>query len=162
VHQANIQDRDGAPCVLASIRSRYRWLRHIFADGGYAGDKLRKALKCIGEWTIEIVERSDTALGFEVLHADGSSNVLSHGSIDVAGWLRISKRQSPAPVPGHTSPTSEPSPGGSQELNRGRPKLTPRSELKLADSTRRIFCARDYVRSKPMFTLTRPGNRPGG
>jgi putative transposase len=23
VHEANIQDRDGAPCVLASIRSRY-------------------------------------------------------------------------------------------------------------------------------------------
>src|SRR4051812_46273099 len=32
VHEANIQDRDGAPCVLASIRSRYPWLRDIFAD----------------------------------------------------------------------------------------------------------------------------------
>ena len=67
VHEASIQDRDGAPCVLASIRSRYPWLRHIFADGGYAGDKLRKALKRIGEWTIEIIKRSDTAQGFEVL-----------------------------------------------------------------------------------------------
>ena len=56
VHEAGIQDRDGAPCVLASIRSRYPWLRHIFADGGYAGDKLRKALKRIGEWTIEIIK----------------------------------------------------------------------------------------------------------
>ena len=37
VHEASIQDRDGAPCVLASIRYRYPWLRHIFADGGYAG-----------------------------------------------------------------------------------------------------------------------------
>ena len=67
VHEAGIQDRDGAPCVLASIRSRYPWLRHIFADGGYAGDKLRKALKRIGEWTIKIIKRSDTAQGFEVL-----------------------------------------------------------------------------------------------
>jgi transposase len=67
VYEANIQDRDGAPCVLASIRSRYPWLRHIFADGGYAGDKLRKALKRIGKWTIEIIKRSDTAQGFEVL-----------------------------------------------------------------------------------------------
>ena len=67
VHEAGIQDRDGAPCVLASIRSRYPWLRHIFADGGYAGDKLRKALKRIGEWTVEIIKRSDTAQGFEVL-----------------------------------------------------------------------------------------------
>jgi hypothetical protein len=38
VHEAGIQDRDGAPCVLASTHSRYPWLRHIFADGGYAGD----------------------------------------------------------------------------------------------------------------------------
>jgi putative transposase len=67
VHEANIQDRDGAPCVLAAIRSRYPWLRHIFADGGYAGEKLRTALKHIGEWTIEIIKRSDTAQGFEVL-----------------------------------------------------------------------------------------------
>src|ERR1035437_1788044 len=68
VHEAGIQDRDGAPpCVLASIRSRYPWLRHIFADGGYAGDKLRKALKRIGEWTIEIIKRSDMVQGFEVL-----------------------------------------------------------------------------------------------
>ena len=67
VHEANIQDRDGAPCVLAAIRSRYPWLRHIFADGGYAGEKLRHALKRIGEWTIEIIKRSDTAQGFEVL-----------------------------------------------------------------------------------------------
>src|SRR6478736_3772623 len=67
VHEANIQDRDGAPCVLAAIRSLYPWLRHIFADGGYAGEKLRTALKRIGEWTIEIIKRSDTAQGFEVL-----------------------------------------------------------------------------------------------
>src|SRR5712675_2154651 len=67
VHEAGIQDRDGAPCVLASIRSRYPWLRHILADGGYAGEKLPKALKRIGEWTVEIIERSDTAQGFEVL-----------------------------------------------------------------------------------------------
>jgi putative transposase len=41
VHTASIQDRDGAVAVLASIRRLYPWLRHIFADGGYAGDKLR-------------------------------------------------------------------------------------------------------------------------
>jgi transposase len=39
----------------------------FFADGGYAGEKLRTALKRIGEWTIEIIKRSDTAQGFEVL-----------------------------------------------------------------------------------------------
>lgn len=67
VHAADVQDRDGAPAVLASIRKSCPWLRHIFADGGYAGQKLRGALERIGEWTIEIIKRSDTASGFEVL-----------------------------------------------------------------------------------------------
>lgn len=67
VHAANIQDRDGAPDVLNSIRSRWPWLRHVFADGGYAGDKLQAALADKGRWTLEIIKRSDTAEGFEVL-----------------------------------------------------------------------------------------------
>ena len=37
----------------------------MFADGGYAGPKLRGALEKIGHWTLEIVKRSDTAKGFE-------------------------------------------------------------------------------------------------
>ena len=67
VHAADIQDRDGAVDVLAAIRHRFPWLRHVFADGGYAGDKLRGALANMGKWTIEIIKRSDTAKGFEVL-----------------------------------------------------------------------------------------------
>jgi transposase len=67
VHGAEVQDRDGAPAVLASIRRLYPWLRHIFADGGYAGEKLRDALVCMGRWRIQIIKRSDTAQGFEVL-----------------------------------------------------------------------------------------------
>jgi putative transposase len=43
VHAADIQDRDGAPLVLAEIVRRFPWLRHVFADGDYAGDKLRNA-----------------------------------------------------------------------------------------------------------------------
>jgi len=45
VHTADIQDRDGAPGLLKAIRYRFAWLRHVFADGGYAGGKLRGALK---------------------------------------------------------------------------------------------------------------------
>jgi transposase len=67
VHPADIQDRDGAVDVIASIRGLYPWLRHLFADGGYAGDKLRTALAKLGDWTIEIIKRSDKAQGFEVL-----------------------------------------------------------------------------------------------
>jgi transposase len=67
VHSAGIQDRDGAPDVLEAVAARYPMLRHIFADGGYAGPKLREALTAIGRWTVQIVKRSDTAVGFEVL-----------------------------------------------------------------------------------------------
>ncbi|MER8854752.1 IS5 family transposase [Mesorhizobium sp. M0051] len=67
VHAADIQDRDGAPAVLKSILERWPWLRHVFADGGYAGPKLRGALQKIGKFTMEIVKRSDSAKGFEVL-----------------------------------------------------------------------------------------------
>jgi transposase len=42
-------------------------LLHVFADGGYAGDKLKPRLKKIGRWAVEIIKRSDKAKGFEVL-----------------------------------------------------------------------------------------------
>ena len=67
VHTADVQDRDGAPLVFKRIAKRVPSLRHVFADGGYAGPKLRNALKKIGPWTIEIIKRSDVAKGFEVL-----------------------------------------------------------------------------------------------
>ena len=67
VHTADIQDRDGAPDVLASIRASFPWLRHVFADGGYGGDKLRDAMAGRGQWTLQIIKRSDTAKGFVLL-----------------------------------------------------------------------------------------------
>jgi transposase len=67
VHGAGVQDRDGAVPTLQSIRRFYPFLRHIFADGGYAGDKLKQALKGNGDWTIEVVRRCDDQKGFKVL-----------------------------------------------------------------------------------------------
>lgn len=67
VHAADIQDRDGAVDVLKAIRWRFPWLRHVFADGGYAGQKLRDQIASHGDWTIEIIKRSDAAKGFEIL-----------------------------------------------------------------------------------------------
>jgi putative transposase len=48
VHAADIQDRDGAPDVLKAIRFRFPWLRHVFADGGYAGERVagRRSTRC--------------------------------------------------------------------------------------------------------------------
>ena len=48
VHSAGVQDRDGAPDVLKAVAARYPMLWHVFADGGYAGPKLRDTLKVIG------------------------------------------------------------------------------------------------------------------
>lgn len=67
IHGADVQDRDGAPNVLKFARFRFPWLRQVFADGGYAGQKLRDSMKGNGDWTVEIIRRSDVAKGFEIL-----------------------------------------------------------------------------------------------
>ena len=67
VHTADIQDRDGGPLVLKSIRGRFPWLSHIFADGGYAGDQFAGKVAKTGKWSIEIIKRSDAAKGFVLL-----------------------------------------------------------------------------------------------
>ena len=53
--------------MLAEIVTSFPWLRHLFADGGYAGPKLKRGIARLGQWTIEIIKRSDKAKGFEVL-----------------------------------------------------------------------------------------------
>lgn len=40
-HSADIQDRDGAPGVIAHAVESHPTLTHLFADGGYSGDALR-------------------------------------------------------------------------------------------------------------------------
>ncbi len=67
VHEADIQDRDGAPMVIESMRQTYPSLVKLFADGGYAGEKLSAAIAHIDGLAIEIVKRSDIAEGFVVL-----------------------------------------------------------------------------------------------
>lgn len=67
VHSAAIQDRDGAVPTLQSIRRYYPFLRHIFADGGYAGDKLKQALKGKGDWTIDVIRRCHDTNGFKIV-----------------------------------------------------------------------------------------------
>ena len=63
---ANIQARDGAPLVLKSILDRWPWLRHVFADSGYAGPKLGDVLKKVGKFTLQIVKHSHATAGVKV------------------------------------------------------------------------------------------------
>ena len=67
VGPANETDRDGILPILSSIRHLQPWLRHVWADGGYAGQKLRNAAQKLGKWTIDIVKRTDDMTGFVLL-----------------------------------------------------------------------------------------------
>ena len=67
VHAADVQDRDGAVCVITEMKNRYPTIEHLFADGGYAGDKLDAAMLRIDGPTIEIVKRPEDAAGFIVI-----------------------------------------------------------------------------------------------
>jgi transposase len=44
IHPADVQDRDAAVLVIQDHYDLFPWLRHLFADGAYAGQKLRDAL----------------------------------------------------------------------------------------------------------------------
>ena len=68
VHPAGIQDRDGVILVLGSLFGRFPFLKKLFADGGYQGPIFGPAQKNIlPNLKTEIVKRSDTAVGFEII-----------------------------------------------------------------------------------------------
>jgi transposase len=66
VHVADVQDRDGAPGLIERSCDAYPALIRLYADGGYAGEKLKAAVAHIDRLTIEIIRRSDL-VGFVVL-----------------------------------------------------------------------------------------------
>jgi transposase len=60
--------RKASPSVKPRrTRRLFPFIERIYGDGGYRGPKAAKAAAKTGDWTIEIVERSSTAVGFEVL-----------------------------------------------------------------------------------------------
>ena len=67
VHSAAIQDRDGAVPTLQSIRRFYPLLRHIFADGGYAGPKLKAGAEGQRWLDYRSHPRCDDTKGFKLL-----------------------------------------------------------------------------------------------
>ena len=70
VHEASIQDRDGAPDVIMSALDKAPQLQKLWADGGYQGPKLAAELEKLGvdEDLLEIVKRPGDAEGFVVLY----------------------------------------------------------------------------------------------
>lgn len=63
---ANIQDRDCAADLIRRTRRVFPFIAKLFADGGYAGPKLKAALA--GQPVdLEIVKRTDKQGGFKVI-----------------------------------------------------------------------------------------------
>ncbi len=68
MHPANVQDREGAPAVLAELRTTMPSLQKVWADGGYRGPKLAQALAAMPDAPdLEIVTKPKEQKGFEVL-----------------------------------------------------------------------------------------------
>jgi len=61
-HEANIQDRDGAGPVLKASRRSFPFIELVFADAGYAGQRVQDAT-CIA---VEIVRAKPGQIGFAV------------------------------------------------------------------------------------------------
>ncbi|MGH2515980.1 MAG: IS5 family transposase [Ktedonobacterales bacterium] len=74
VHGADVQDRDGARLVMRALGFAqehdapfpFPRLRHLWADGGYAGAFVDWVREHFG-WTVEIVKRPPDQQGFAVL-----------------------------------------------------------------------------------------------
>ena len=54
-------------CSSAARVGCFPFIERNYGDGGYRGAKAAKAAARTGQWRIEVVERSATAVGFEVL-----------------------------------------------------------------------------------------------
>ena len=97
VHPADVQDRDGAPPPLESVRSTFPWLRHMFADSAYAGDKLKRGAR--GSWRMYHRDRQKVRCRQGVC---GAAQTLGSGANaglaepTIAVWPRTSRAASKA------------------------------------------------------------------
>jgi putative transposase len=63
---ADISDSAGAQTILAAIRKRWPFVKHLFADGAYDRAQLLDKAAFL-EFVIEVVRRIDTEPGFKVV-----------------------------------------------------------------------------------------------
>jgi hypothetical protein len=59
-HPASIQDRDGGGPLLRASRCIFPFIQRVFADSGYAGEKVAKATLI----AVEIVRKNSHQVGF--------------------------------------------------------------------------------------------------
>jgi len=63
---ANVQDRDGAAGLIERTRRLFLFIKHVFADGVYQGNKVAADIASQGVG-FEIVKRTDKEAGFKVV-----------------------------------------------------------------------------------------------
>ena len=63
---ADISDSAGGQTILDGLRKRWPWIKHLFADGAYDRAGLMNKAAFM-EFVVEVIKRSDSAKGFEVL-----------------------------------------------------------------------------------------------
>ena len=69
VHEASVQDRDGAPAVILGMLKKAPHVKKLWADGGYQGPKLASELERLGLGSaLEIVKKPKDVKGFTVLY----------------------------------------------------------------------------------------------
>ena len=115
VHDASIQDRDGAPSVIASACESFPTLVHLFADGGYAGEAAERH----GENQRSGHRNRQAPRWGHRLRRHRPAMVWSApspGSAAAAVWQKTGKPPSHPPKPGSLSPQYAERRGSSQEL----------------------------------------------
>jgi transposase len=63
---ADVQDAAGAKHIIAAVRKRWPWLKHLFADRAYDRGRLA-SLAAWRDFTIEVVRKLADQKGFQVL-----------------------------------------------------------------------------------------------
>lgn len=63
---ADISDSAGAQAILDAIRTRWPWMKHLFADGAYDRAGLMDKAAFL-DFTVEVVRRIEKEKGFQVL-----------------------------------------------------------------------------------------------
>ena len=101
-HPASIQDRDGGGPLLCASRGSFPFIEKVFADSGYAGEKVATATVI----AVEIVRKAPIRSASPSNRAAGSWSASSPGSTATGDWQRISRPPSPRPAPSSTPPPS--------------------------------------------------------
>jgi putative transposase len=63
---ADLSDSAGGQMILDTIKKRWPWMKHVFADGAYDRAALMDKV-AMGDFVVEIIRRIDAEPGFKVL-----------------------------------------------------------------------------------------------